>query len=293
MPEIMTEAQINAINVRPFGSVKSGVYRNNGYDPQGYKKPLKPNYESILINFNYFCDADGVAIAKTNCGNEQDWQDPSPPFIEKKEVPFAPQAEMMYVPCANVTVEMEPKDPSKPYQLSKGGAYAFRNGIWYYYTGIAGQEYKKVPCETPQATNTTTVVRETQIVYVDRPVQTMNALYTQQPVQQCCPEPRQRSYVGVGIALSFVNAFAPMIQQRQYTPYQPYTPNQPVQWNGTMSNSGSYYNNYGTGNSSNGGSGGYSTSGSSNGGGVSNGGSSNSGGGSAGQFTVLDRMFGN
>lgn len=148
------------------------------------------------------------------------------------------------------------------------------------------EEYVPPPPPSPPVVHTNTVIKET--IYVYKEPQTMNALYQQQPLQQCCPEVRQRDNTGWfilgGIVLN-------TLMQPRYTSYQPYTPNQPVQWAGTMSNAGSTYDpNAGT--MSNGGSSGwYSTGGSSNGGGISNGGSSNSGGNPSGSWTIIPRVW--
>lgn len=280
MPHIMTETQINQMIVLPSHLVKKGNYRNNGYDANGMKQPLRAEYIPILANYSYFCEPDSVAESKTNCGNEQDWEAlfvfPTPAPIAY--VPGPPKGEFIYVPCLGKEIEMEPKDPSKTYQWSKGRAYVLNNGVWYYATGV-GNKVEKLTCESaPQASSGSVINNYNYNTNTNTNTNSSpspgNRVFEQEPIHQCHPEVKQKNYTGLILLATVAAIVVPTLMTHRET----ISTNQPVQWNGTMSNAGSTYD-PNTGIMSNGGSGVYTT----------NGGSSNGGGATSGQWTIVPR----
>lgn len=125
-----------------------------------------------------------VLQLQTNCANEQDWQDPNPPSFKRRTIftpALVPTGKKMYVPCLNKEVEMELTGEGTSYWWSKDRAYVLWDGVWNYATGN-GNQVKELTCNQappppPVVTNTVTE----RVIYVESFVQTMNALYEQQP----------------------------------------------------------------------------------------------------------------
>ncbi len=173
---------------------------------------------------------------------------------------------------------MEPKDPSKTYQWSKGRAYVLNNGVWYYATGV-GNKVEKLTCESaPQASSGSVINNYNYNTNTNTNTNSSsspgNRVFEQEPIHQCHPEVKQKNYTGLILLATVAAIVVPTLMTHRET----ISTNQPVQWNGTMSNAGSTYD-PNTGIMSNGGSGVYTT----------NGGSSNGGGATSGQWTIVPR----
>ncbi len=276
-----------------YTSEIKGEYINTGLSDAGVAVPIGVYGLPTSSMPHLGVRRTGRVYFKGNCANPQLLKEvyvaPAPLTFTPALVPTGKK---MYVPCLNKEVEMELTGEGTSYWWSKDRAYVLWDGVWNYATGN-GNQVKELTCEpAPDASSgsVTNNYYNTYNSYTTSSPNTMNALYNQQPIPQYYPEVRHRDYNGL-IVLGGVVASA--LLQTRYASQQVYTTSPQVQWNGVMSNSGSYYNNYGTstGNSSNGGSGGYSTGNSSNSGsgGYSTGNSSNSGGGNAGEWTIISR----
>lgn len=89
MPNLKDQ-DIDRLIILLWSDTKPGEYRNNSYDAHGLKTPMQPEYGGILRGLHneltFFCTPDSVAIAKRDCGNEQDYKPYYVPYV----APYVP-----------------------------------------------------------------------------------------------------------------------------------------------------------------------------------------------------------